>query len=139
MPRDGWTTETNNTLAVSPPSRCHPFCLLATFPGWHEELDQRTGETIDIKPFPSKVVSKIVAWAMVMASLFALVSALWQHVAASAVAFAIETTTQAHLAATVGTTAMGLGWAAYALTSVVALGMVIMIASLHILDRLTDE
>jgi hypothetical protein len=33
--------------------------LLATFPGWHEERDERTGSDVDVKPFPSRPVSQV--------------------------------------------------------------------------------
>ena len=49
------------------------FLLLATFPGWHEERDARTGSDIDIKPFPSRPVSQVALALIFIASIFVLV------------------------------------------------------------------
>lgn len=115
------------------------FCLLATFPGWREEQHPIAGSDIDIKPFPSRPVSQVAAWAVGMASLLLLVSALWQHIAASTAAFAVKATTQEQLKTAVGTTAMALGWLAFALFTVVFLGLITMMMSLRLFDRLTDD
>jgi hypothetical protein len=39
----------------------------------------------------------------------------------------------------VGTSAMVLGWFAFALFIIVTIGLLVMILSIHLLDRLTDE
>jgi len=113
--------------------------LLSTFPGWHEETDGRTGSEIVIKPFPSRPVSKVIAWSLAVAWLFALVSALWQHVAASSAAFVLATTTQDHLVARPGIAAMALGWVYVVLLVAPFIMMVIIILSISLLDKLTDD
>ena len=99
----------------------------------------RTGSDVDVRPFPSRAISQIAAWALGIASLFSLVSALWQHVAASAAAFVVDATTQGRLVAAAGTTAMALGWAVFALIAITMLMLIMMITSISLLDRLTNE
>lgn len=115
------------------------FAGLATFPGWHEERDARTGSDIDIKPFPSRPVSQAVMALLFIASIFLLVSALWQHVAAVSAATNISTLSQRRLIVKVGAAAVALVWLSLAMVLVVAQGMLVMILSIHLLDRLTDE
>lgn len=115
------------------------FAGLATFPGWHEERDARTGSDIDIKPFPSRPVSQAVTATLFMASIFLLVSALWQHVAAVSAATNISTMSQRRLVVHVGAAAVALVWLPLAMVVVGLQGMLVMILSVHLLDRLTDE
>lgn len=56
--------------------------LLATFPGWHEERDERTGSDVDVRPFPSRPVSQVALAATFVAAVLLLTACLWQHVAA---------------------------------------------------------
>ena len=115
------------------------FALLATFPGWHKEHDPRTGSDIDIKPFPSRPVSQLCMFALGMASLFSLAAALWQHVAAASAAYMVSTTSQGYLSGHVGATAMALAWIAFALVTAAFCGIVLMVLSIALLDRLTDD
>src|SRR4051794_22951993 len=66
------------------------FILLATFPGWHEERDERTGSDVDVKPFPSRPVSQVALALIFIASIFVLVSVLWQHTASVAAATIVQ-------------------------------------------------
>ena len=116
------------------------FLGLATFPGWHEERDARTGSDIDIKPFPSRPVSQAVAMALGAASLLLMISALWQHVAAASVVAIIATTGQGQgVVGDIGAASISLVWLSFALAALVFQGLVVMILSIHLLDRLTDE
>jgi hypothetical protein len=112
---------------------------LATFPGWHEEHDARTGEDIDIKPFPSRSVSHMCLFMCCLATLFLLTSALWQHVAAATAASIISSSTQGYLSAHVGPAAATLIWLAWALLVLPGIGLLVLIWSIRLLDRLTDE
>jgi hypothetical protein len=116
------------------------FLGIATFPGWHEDRDARTGSDIDIKPFPSRPVLQAVAWALVAASLLLLVSALWQHVAAASVVAIVSTTAQGkEVVGNVGATSIALVWLSFALVLVAFQSLIVMAMYIHLLDRLTDE
>lgn len=114
------------------------FIGFATFPGWHEEHDARTGEDIDIKPFPSWAVAKGVTLTTGMASLMTLVSALWQHVAAASAAMTIESLTQGKVVGHVGAAAVGLIWVSFALMILVFVGILVMILGIHRVNSLIE-
>ncbi|EGP83565.1 unnamed protein product [Zymoseptoria tritici ST99CH_1E4] len=115
------------------------FLLLATFPGWHEEHDARTGSDIDIKPFPSRPVSQVALALIFISSIFVLVSVLWQHTASVAAAQVAQDFGNGSVKSGVGTAAMVLGWFGFALLIIVTVGLLVMILSIHLLDKLTDE
>lgn len=134
------------------------FLLLATFPGWHEEHDGRTGSEVDVKPFPSRPVSQVALALIFIASIFILVSVLWQHTASVAAAQVAQDFGNGSVLSGVGTTAMGesniavkvqvdhnanssivLGWISFAICVLVTIGLLVMILSIHLLDRLTDD
>ena len=54
------------------------ICLLLSFRGWHEELDE-DGSIREVKPFPSQPVSLIALAASTLASILALISMTWQQ------------------------------------------------------------
>ena len=113
--------------------------LLATFPGWHEETDARTGSDVDIKPFPSRSVSQIALALIFIASVFVLVSVLWQHTASVAASQIAQDLGNGHVKSGVGTSAMVLGWFGFGLLVVVTIGLLIMILSIRLLDKLADD
>ncbi|KAK8156547.1 Ca2+ regulator and membrane fusion protein Fig1-domain-containing protein [Phyllosticta citrichinensis] len=113
------------------------FILLATFPGWHEERDAETGSDVDVKPFPSRPVSQIALALIFIASIFVLVSVLWQHTASVAAATIAQDLGNGSVKSGVGTSAMVLGWFAFALLIIVTIGLLIMILSIIVLDKLT--
>ena len=115
------------------------FFGLSTFPGWHEEHDPRTGSDIDIKPFPSRTTSLIVALELALGSLLWLTAGLWQHVAAAAIGTMLSSTAQGDIDSHVGAAAVALVWVCLALVSVSFVGIVVMIMSISMLYRLTDE
>ncbi|KAI9666355.1 MAG: hypothetical protein M1821_004291 [Bathelium mastoideum] len=117
------------------------FCLLllATFPGWHEETDARTGSDVDIKPFPSRPVSQIALALIFVSSVFVLVSVLWQHTASVAAAQVAQDLGNGSVKSGVGTSAMVLGWFGFGLLVVVTIGLLVMILSIRMLDKLADE
>lgn len=114
------------------------FLLLATFPGWHREEDAR-GSDIDVKPFPSRPVSQVALALIFIASIFILVSVLWQHTASVAAAQVAQDFGNGAVKSGVGTAAMVLGWLSFAFFIVVTIGLLVMILSIHLLVRLTDE
>jgi hypothetical protein len=115
------------------------FLLLASFPGWHEERDRSTGSEVDVKPFPSRPVSQSALALVFIASVFVLVSVLWQHTASVAAAQVAQDMGNGSIKSGVGTSAMVLGWFSFALLLIVTIGLLVMILSIHLLDRLTDE
>ncbi|KAI9845419.1 MAG: hypothetical protein M1837_004897 [Sclerophora amabilis] len=112
--------------------------LLATFPGWHEEIDEH-GSMEEKKPFPSRAVSQVALAIIFVASIFVLVSVLWQHTASVAAATVAQDLGNGSVRSGVGTTAMILGWFGFALLIIVTIGLLVMILSMHLMERLTDE
>lgn len=114
------------------------FILLATFPGWHEETDSH-GSEHDVKPFPSRPVSQVALALIFVASVFVLVSVLWQHTASVGASTIAQDLGNGSVVSGVGTTAMILGWFGFALFIIVTIGLLVMILSISLLDSLTDE
>lgn len=118
--------------------------LLATFPGWHEELDER-GSEANVKSFPSRPVSQVALALIFVASVFVLVSVLWQHTASVAASTIAQDLENGSVKSGVGASAMILGWFGFALLIIVTIGLLVMILSISLLDRLdpldplTDE
>ncbi|TAQ85831.1 hypothetical protein B7494_g5853 [Chlorociboria aeruginascens] len=108
--------------------------LLATFPGWHEE-DDRDGSEREVKPFPSRPVSQIALAIIFIASIFILVSVLWQHTASVAASIIAQDFGNGSVLSGVGTTAMVLGWFGFALLIVVTIGLLVMILSIRVLSE----
>jgi len=74
-----------------------------------------------------------------IASIFVLVSVLWQHTASVAAAQIAQDLGNGSIKSGVGTAAMVLGWFSFALLVVVTIGLLIMILSIQALDQLTGE
>lgn len=114
------------------------FILLATFPGWHEEIDA-SGSEREVRPFPSRPVSQVALTLIGISSVFVLVSVLWQHTASVAASSMVQNLANGSLKSGVGSSAMVLGWFGFGLLVVVTIGLLVMILSISILRRLTDE
>jgi multisubunit Na+/H+ antiporter MnhB subunit len=114
------------------------FILLATFPGWHEEIDA-TGSEREVKPFPSRPVSQAALALIFVASVFVLVSVLWQHTASVAATTIAQDMGNGSVKSGVGTSAMVLGWFGFVLLVVVTMGLLVMILSISLIRQLTDE
>ncbi|KAL9131907.1 MAG: hypothetical protein Q9217_000267 [Psora testacea] len=114
------------------------FILLATFPGWHEETDEEGSER-DVKPFPSRPVSQVALALIFIASVFVLVSVLWQHTASVAASTIAQDLGNGSVKSGVGTSAMILGWFGFTLLIIVTIGLLVMILSIRTLAQLTDE
>ncbi|KZF21831.1 membrane fusion mating protein FIG1 [Xylona heveae TC161] len=113
------------------------FLLLATFPGWHQE--ERAEGEVEVKPFPSRAVSQIALALIFIASIFVLVSVLWQHTASVAAATIAQDLGNGSVKSGVGTSAMILGWFGFALFIITTVGLLVMILSIHIVEQITDE
>lgn len=115
------------------------FLLLATFPGWHEETDDE-GDARDVKPFPSRPVSQIALALIFVASVFVLVSVLWQHTASVAASQVAQDLGNGSIMSGVGVSAMALGWVSFGLLVAVTIGLLAMILSIRILsEALADD
>ena len=115
------------------------ICLLLTFPGWHEDGEDANGEPIEVKPFPSRPVSLVALASSTLAALLALVSMMWQHTASVAAATTAQDLGYGTVKSGIGAKSLALGWAGLALTVLPAIGILVMILSIQILDRLTDD
>ncbi|KAL1303220.1 hypothetical protein AAFC00_006637 [Neodothiora populina] len=113
------------------------FILLATFPGWHE-IPNEDGSDYDLKPFPSRFVAQLSLAFIFFASVFVLVSVLWQHTASVAAAQVAQDLGNGSVRSGVGTSAMVLGWFGFALLILVTIGFLLMIVSIHVLDRMIE-
>ncbi|RMZ84213.1 hypothetical protein DV738_g475, partial [Chaetothyriales sp. CBS 135597] len=114
------------------------FLLLATFPGWHTATGS-DGSEHEVKPFPSRPVSQVALATIFISSVFVLVSVMWQHTAAVAASTVAQDLGNGSVKSGVGTSAMVLGWFGFGLLVVVTLGLLVMILSIQLLDRLADE
>ncbi|KAJ8129814.1 hypothetical protein O1611_g3815 [Lasiodiplodia mahajangana] len=112
--------------------------LLATFPGWHEEEDSEGSER-EIKPFPSRPVSQIALAIIFIASIFVLVSVLWQHTASVAASIIAQDFGNGSVRSGVGTSAIVMGWFSFALLIIVTIGLLVMILSIQVLTTLADQ
>ena len=92
-----------------------------------------------MKPFPSRPVSQIALALIFISSIFVLVSVLWQHTASVAASTVAQDLGNGSVKSGVGTAAMVLGWFAFVLLIIVTIGLLVMILSIHLLDKLTDE
>ena len=64
---------------------------------------------------------------------------MWQHTAAVAASQVAQDLGNGSVRSGVGTSAMVLGWIAFSMLVMVTLGLLVMILSIQLLDRLTDE
>ena len=74
-----------------------------------------------------------------VASVFVLVSVLWQHTASVAASTIAQDLGNGSVQSGVGTTAMVLGWFGFALFIIVTIGLLIMILSIKLIGELVDE
>lgn len=74
-----------------------------------------------------------------MSSVFVLVSVLWQHTASVAASTIAQDMGNSVVKSGVGTSAMVLGWFGFVLLVIVTIGLLIMILSISMLRKLTDE
>lgn len=113
--------------------------LLATFPGWHEEHDERTGSVVDVKPFPSRPVSQVALAAAAIAAMQLVIASLWQHVGAVGTAAMAESANYGNVVTDIGAAAMSMAWVGTVVETTIAIGLLVMILSIIVLDRLTDN
>lgn len=92
-----------------------------------------------MKPFPSRPVSQTALALIFVASVFVLVSVLWQHTASVAASTIAQDMGNGSVRSGVGTSAMVLGWFGFVLLVVVTIGLLFMILSIRLIRKLTDD
>jgi hypothetical protein len=112
---------------------------LASFSGWHEERDAAIGSDVDFKPFPSRPVSQFALSGAFVAAVLLLVSSLWQPVGAVGAGAMAKIANVNNVGTSISTNAMVMAWVAVALQFAVVIGLLVMILSIIVLDRLTDN
>jgi len=114
-------------------------CLLATFPGWHEEHDERTGSDVDVKPFPSRPVSQAALACAFVSTILLLIASLWQHVGSVGAAAMADIVNHGNVRTDIGAGAMTMAWIGFVATTLSTVALVVLILSIMILERLTDD
>jgi hypothetical protein len=74
-----------------------------------------------------------------VASVFVLISVLWQHTASVAASTIAQDFGNGSVKSGVGTSAMVLGWFGFALLIIVTIGLLVMLLSMSVLDKLTGD
>lgn len=92
-----------------------------------------------MKPFPSRPVCQVALALIFISSIFVLVSVLWQHTASVSAATITEDFGNGSVKSGVGTSAMVLGWFGFVLLIIVTIGLLVMLLSMSVLDRLTGS
>lgn len=87
---------------------------------------------------PSRPVCQVALAIIFIASIFVLVSVLWQHTASVAASIIAQDLANGSVRSGVGTTAMVLGWFGFALLILVTIGLLVMILSMQVLKDNVD-
>ena len=103
--------------------------LLATLPLWHAELDGTN--VVEVKPWPSRALTKTVCGILAAAVLLALISSLWQHIAAVAFTTTVRKMAYGSVKSEVGTAAIAFAWVSLALYIFALCAMLVMTVSLR--------
>lgn len=109
--------------------------LLATFPSWHEEEDSEGSERV-VRAIPSRAVSQVALAIIFVASIFILVSVLWQHTASVAASVIAQDFGNGSVKSGVGTSAMVMGWFSFALLIIVTIGLIVTILTISVVHQM---
>lgn len=112
---------------------------ISQFPSWRSEIDDLTGDELDIKDFPSQFILQTSVTATCCAATFALIAALWQHTAAVTLASLVESLGLGNVKASVGSASASLVWAGCTLLLVEALWLVRVALRIWILNETLDR
>jgi len=110
------------------------FCvfLLATFPAWHDEEEsdsEGVNREVKCKRFPSRAVSQVALFIVLLASMFVFVSVLWQYTASVAASTVARDFANGSIMSSAGTAAMVLGCFAFMLFMGVGVALLAMVLS----------
>ncbi|EGE77141.2 hypothetical protein, variant [Blastomyces dermatitidis ER-3] len=114
------------------------FLLLSSFPNWHADVNSEESD-VEIKPFPSRVVSRVATGFVALASLLTFVSVFWQHISSSASVTMHEELYYGVVNSSTGVVAMVFGWGGVLTSFLVVIGLILMILSISILQKLSDD
>ena len=114
------------------------MALLATTPGWHEEVDEN-GSMRDVKPFPSRPVVNAATFLQMLGGALAFAAATWQHAAAVSYGAASQLAASGHVSTDIGRTAAAFAWLGCSLLILVCVCSWLQCMFLDSLDRLTDD
>ncbi|KAK3309263.1 Ca2+ regulator and membrane fusion protein Fig1-domain-containing protein [Chaetomium strumarium] len=105
-----------------------------TRPGTASDSDSER----EVKPFPWKAVSWLAWFMTLVATLFSLVAALWQHLSSAATATMVNTLTYGTVSGTVGAGAMAFAWIATGVLFIAVIGLLLMIMSMLAFELFYD-
>ena len=111
---------------------------LWSFEGWSTTVNE-DGEDILTRPFPQRSKMHLIISMACAASGFGLISVLWLHVGAVAASATLNLVYKVSVKTGVGAVAMTLGWVSVCLQILVCAMAQVMIWSVEVLHRLTDE
>ncbi|OBT99854.1 hypothetical protein VE01_02242 [Pseudogymnoascus verrucosus] len=109
--------------------------LLVTYPQWHTSEDD-DGSEVEVRPFPSRAVSKITLVAILIAAILMMISILWQHVATATASSMGGSLAYGAVRGGVGAAAMVLGWGGGFLVVVAMLGILVMVLSIQTIQAI---
>ena len=112
--------------------------LFSLYPRWRHEMDDDE-EEIEVKPFPSPTLQKATSAVTVLATLMALVAALWQHVALASTATIFPTITASTMKAEIGLTAMVLVWLVLGIWLIITTVLFFNVAFVFGIKRIMDS
>jgi hypothetical protein len=114
--------------------------VLATFPKWHSEPDpDDESESQTVLPVPTRFVAQISLAIIFIASIFVLVSVLWQHTASVAASIIAQDFGNGSVISGVGTSAMVMGWFGFTLLIIVTIGILVMVLTIKVIENLTED
>jgi hypothetical protein len=105
---------------------------------WRTETDDEGSER-DVRPFPSKLETRSILGLLVVATMLALVSILWQHIVSSAVVGLSQNLSYGTIRGHVGTVAMVLGWGGVFVDVLLVFVVIVQILSLALLERIMED
>jgi hypothetical protein len=112
--------------------------LIFTLPKWRTEYDDQ-GFPTEIRSFRSPLATRASQILLLFSTILALLSTMWQHIAAVAAANAISTALGGAISHHVGTASMALAWTTAGVTALMAVVNVIGVLSITMFNALVDE
>ncbi|KAH8176398.1 ca2+ regulator and membrane fusion protein fig1 domain-containing protein [Sarocladium implicatum] len=115
-------------------SAIYIFCL-SRYPDWHEEEDSN-GSVREIKPFPSQWITWFSIATASVSSILLYIAIMWQQIGVAAAAVAMKGFRYGLVETGTGAAAAALGWVSVGLICLAALGIVVMMLSIRLLQSL---
>jgi len=112
--------------------------ILISFNTWNNESDDSSSELYR-QPFPSARKMKVTWILLLLSSMCAFATALWQHVASEAVASSTRDFGYGSIESGLGLNAIVLGWTGFGTLAIAALCMWLMMESTNVLTDLMED